>query len=824
MQLRLERDLGAFEVYNDSVMARKSKKSELTLYEQCRILHGHGAWKIEGIERLNIPTFEMHDGPLGLRYVNDDGPLDQEQNFASICYPAPCLTACSFDVGLLSRIGASIADEALAHHTNMILAPGVNIKRNPLCGRNFEYLSEDPYLAGKLGAAYISGMQSHHVGACLKHFACNSQEAYRLLNDSIVDERALHEIYLKPFEIAIKESNPWAVMSAYNKLNGVYCSENDYLLKAVLRDQWDYQGVVMSDWGATDDYIDAHNHGLDLEMPCAYDKRTVELVQAYRFRELSTDTIDTCSQHVLDMMRKAALAPQHPKPFDYEAGHKVAVEAAEKSMVLLKNDGVLPLKSLNNVCVIGDLARVIRYQGAGSSQVKPYKLPSFLDVINENSKKSIPFAHGYLLGNNDDGDRERAVMDAVDLASKSQTVIAFVGLPEDIEAEGVDRENMLLPEDQLRMLDAIHSVNENIVVVLCVGSPTELPFIDKCKALLLAYLGGEGTAEAVLHLLRGEVSPSGKLAETWPIHLTHVPSFGFYPGYRDFSLYKESIYVGYRYYLSCEQPVRFPFGYGLSYASFKEKMTLNKNKLEKGKTITVDVDVTNLSSKPAERVAQIYVESMGGNVFKPVRTLVGFAKVALKGKEHKVVAFVLNEEAFAHYDVDSHSFKVEGGSYLLELCEDAEHVIASSKIEVEGEVFQSKQAQLPVYYNIRKSGFLFSDDYFEILLGRSFPMQKDHRSRPFTMNSTFGDISDTYIGKKIHNSFMKLTGINPDDASGKIVYASFLSMPIRNLHMGDKKFAKPKYAVALLEAANGHYFKALLRLVFGVPPRKAKGK
>ena len=794
-------------------MAKRKKKTQLTLKEQCDLLHGDGSWHIAGVPRLNIPSFEMHDGPVGLRYVDEGIDLDFGGSRTAICYPSPCLTACSFDTELLKEIGQSIGDECLASDTNMILAPGINIKRNPLCGRNFEYLSEDPHLAGKMGAAYIKGVQSKGVGACVKHFACNSQESFRMINDSIVDQRALHEIYLKPFEIAIKESDPWAVMASYNKINGSYASDNDYLLKDVLRKDWKYDGVVMSDWGGTNDYIDSHNHGLDVEMPCLYKKRSYDLITAYRLRGISSNTLNESSQRVLKMYSKV-LRSEKKEPFNYEKAHALAVKAAAHSMVLLKNDGVLPLLNLDKTCVIGELARIMRYQGAGSSQVRPYKLRSFVDVINEGREKPVPFASGYFLDPNED-DRQ-AMMDAVDLASRSESAIVFIGLPPESEAEGIDRDNLLLPEDQLSMLDAVSEVNSNIVVVLCCGAPTELPFLSKCRALLLAYLGGEGLSEAVLKIVSGEISPSGKLAETWPIHLTDVPSFGFYPGFADFSLYKESIFVGYRYYLTADKKVNFPFGFGLSYAKFEQKLTLSSNSLKTGESVKADVTIKNISNIAAEEVVQLYAESVRGDVFKPLRTLIGFTKVFLRPGESKTLSFPLGVSVFSHYDMKTKSFQTESDVYLIGVGSSSASIISSQPLTVEAMKFESSQSSMPAYYNPPKDGFLLADDSFEAILGdQQIPSIKDHKSRPFTLNSTFGDISWTWIGKRMSKAMEKQLGMGPNDPRAKAIYATYNGSPIRNTGLGGKQFASPRITLALLALANGHFIRAIFKFLFG---------
>ena len=791
----------------------KKKKAELTLREQCELLHGDGYWHIAGVPRLNVPPFEMHDGPVGLRYAGENEAIDFGSEKKSICYPSPCLTACSFDVDLLYKIGQSIGEECLAAKTNMILAPGVNIKRSPLCGRNFEYFSEDPLLSGKLGAAFVGGVQSVNVGACVKHYCCNNQEIHRMVNESVVDDRALHELYLKPFEIVVKESDPWAVMSSYNRINGFYASDNDYLLKNVLKEEWGYDGVVMSDWGGTNDYIDSHNHGLDLEMPCLYKKRTNELMRAALSHRLTHADLSDASSRVLAMLRKGAKAKKNVQ-FDYEAGHALAISAAEKSMVLLKNDGVLPLKNFNDCCVIGELASNMHYQGMGSSLVVPYKMQSFIDLINANRKKPVPYAKGYSFSG--DENPEGLITDAIEVASNAKTAIVFIGLSHTAESEGYDRENMLLPEDQIRLLEAVSEVNQNLIVILNCGSPVELPFLSNCRGLLLSYLGGEGISEALQHILLGEVSPSGRLPETWPIHLLDTPCFGFYPGFADYSLYKESIFVGYRYYLSAEKEVNFPFGFGLSYATFKYAISANKTSINEDETVQVSVKVTNTSKVASEEVVQLYAEPRGGNVFKPLRTLIAFTKVHLEPKETKAVVFEINASAFAHFDVESKKFATESGVYAIQVGASCADIVASLDLNVNAQEFESAKEQFPGYYSIMKDGFLQYDDNFSNLLGRPFPNAIDHRSRPFNMNSTMRDISWTWIGKLMVKEFEKMIGMSINDPKAKLFTATFLGTPIRNISMGNKKYANPKYCAAILAMANGYPLLALGYLIFGV--------
>lgn len=799
-------------------MAKKNKlKQEMTNLEKATLLSGNGSWFTYGIERLGIKPVEMHDGPLGVRKVGNDPDFNLKESEEAVCFPSPCLCACSFDVELEKELGRTMGLEARLKDTQMLLCPGANIKRNPLCGRNFEYFSEDPLVSGKMASAFIQGIQSVNVGACLKHFAANSQEFFRMVNDSIVDERALREIYLRPFKIAVEESSPWAVMASYNKINGTYACENKRLLRDILKDQWGFDGVVMSDWGGLNDPVASHNNGLDLEMPSMLKNRNKALAKAVKKGLLSQEALDDCSARVVALSKKANAKVDIDTSYSMDAGHDLAVKVATESAVLLKNDSILPLSSFRDVCFIGELARTPRYQGAGSSHVCPHRLVSFLDAVKEKDDpegKRLPFAAGYDFDSVwDDGDVENFVA-AVDLASKSKTVVLFLGLPPNAESEGLDRENIHLPEAQIRLFDEIYEVNQNIIVVLSCGAPVELVFKDKAKAILLMYLPGEGGGEAIKSLLLGEVSPSGKLAETWPKHISDVPSFGFYPGEERTSLYRESVYVGYRYYLSVGKEVSYPFGHGLTYGKQTLKsLVLDKESLAKGESVSVSLTVANASTFPVKKVVQLYAEPcFEGNIFKPKRVLVGFKKVALPAKKSVKITFDVNFDDFKCYDIDEAKWKVEGGTYLLQIGESSEDIALQKEINVaSNDVFVSHKLQMATYYSPTKEGFLQFDNDFEHLYGEHLAMEKDPKSRPYDLNSTFYDISQTWIGKRIYALAGKYAHIY--DQGKESDRAFFEQTPLRNVIMSGLSV---RYAYLLRDLANGHYFSGLMAFVFCV--------
>ncbi len=793
----------------------KSKIKEPTNLEKATLLSGDGSWLTYGIERLDIKPVEMHDGPLGLRKVGNDPDFNLKISEPAVCFPAPCLTACSWDRDLEQKLGQTLGREARLKGTQILLAPGANIKRNPLCGRNFEYLSEDPVLSGKMAASYINGLQDVNVGGCLKHFACNSQEYYRMVNDSIVDERALRELYLRPFEIAVKESSPWAVMASYNKINGVYACENSLLLQDILKKEWGFEGVVMSDWGGVNDPVLSHENGLDLEMPCMVKKRNKQLARAVKKGKLSQKSLDDCFSRLSALSKKANAPFTDKKEYSMDIGHQVAVEVAEQSAVLLKNDGVLPLKNYRDCCFIGELAKTPRYQGGGSSHVVPHKLVSFLDAIEGSDALKggeIPFASGYDLDSIwTDGDVE-AFVSAIDLASKSKTVVLFMGLPPKAEAEGLDRASIHLPEEQIRLFDEIYEVNQNIVVVLSCGAPVELPFKDKAKAILLMYLPGEGGGEAIDHLLLGKACPSGKLAESWPKHISDVPSFGFYPGEERTSLYRESIYVGYRYYLTVGKEVNYPFGHSLSYAKTAiKKIVLNKESISKGEIAKAEVTVSNASSYPVKKVIELYYELEGErNSFHPKRVLLDFKKEEIPAKSTITLQFSINFDDFRVFDISSSSWKVEPGNVLIEVGESCEDIKATAALRLDSnDVIESSRLKMPTYYAPTTDGFLQFDNDFEALYGQHIRMERDPKSRPFNLNSTFSDISRTWIGKKALSIGGKM--MHFDEPEHETDKTFFMQLPLRNIIMGG---VEEKYAYALRDCANGHYLSALIDIAF----------
>lgn len=797
-----------YETLAATLVKKMSTKEKVTL------LYGHGAWHTNALPKYGLKEITMHDGPLGLRCVPEGKGALLTGAPKATCFPAPALTACSWDPSITEAIGKAEGREAIEQKDDIILAPGCNIKRNPLCGRNFEYLSEDPLLAGKMAAGFINGVQSQGVGTSLKHFACNSQEGYRLTTDSEVDERALREIYLRGFEIAVKEAKPMTVMCCYNKVNGTYGSDNDYLLNDVLRNEWGYKGIVMSDWGATNDPIRSHNHGLDLEMPCN-SNRSKQLTNAVKLGSLNETSLNKSAKRMSALALRLADKPINEEAFSYSNGHQVAYLAAINSIVLLKNVAkTLPIENYNDCCVIGSLADTFRYQGAGSSQVNPVTLTSFLSAINAKRKpgQEVPFAKGYPL-TKISYEAEPLKEEAIALAKKKKKVILFLGLPASYESEGFDRKNMALPSYQNDLFEALYNVNKNIVVVLLSGAPVELPFEKEAKAILLAYLPGEAGGEAINDLLLGKKNPSGKLAESWPKLYKDVVSHDYYPGGQHLSLYKESIYVGYRYYLSSGVKPLYPFGYGLSYTEFKySDMKVSPSTSKPNVPVKISFKIKNVGKVAGDEVAQLYSSPMSNKVFKPLRELRAFSKVHLKAGESKLVSFSLNYLDLSHYDDVDERFEVEGGNYHLEIGSSSSDIKLTHTINVvESDKMIDRKTLLPSYYNLVTNKFLLpTDEEFERLLGHSIP---NFHKKKFDFNSTIGDISHTLIGKiiiKISNKLSAPLNEDPDAINDqkKMVLESSMRMM---LVMGISE----KQVMAIIDLANHNPFKAIYDIMFG---------
>lgn len=699
---------------------------KLTLEEKCALLSGAETFKTRGMPEHGIPQIWLSDGPHGLRkQAGESDHLGLNPSVPATCFPTASAVANSWDTALGEEIGAALGEEAAAQEVSVVLGPGLNMKRNPLCGRSFEYFSEDPYLAGKLAAGYIRGIQSKGVAACPKHFAVNSQETRRMASDSIVDERTLREIYLTGFEIAVKEGHPRSIMSSYNLVNGTYANENKHLLMEILRGEWGFDGAVITDWGGSNDHALGVKNGSTLEMPAPGGDSVRELLAAVESGKISESDIDARLSELLPLVfdTKAALDAA-PREFDAAAHHALARRAAAESLVLLKNEGsLLPLAAGSKVAVLGDFAKNPRYQGAGSSMVNSTQVDVLLDKLIDSELNVIGYQQGFDRHGKPDAALQKS---ACELATQADTVILCMGLDEIAESEGLDRSNLRLAQNQVDLLQAVAAVNPKIVVVLYSGSVVETPWLDNCQALLYAALGGQAGAGAVADALTGKVNPCGKLAETWPLTYADVPSAADFATRRKTVEYREGLYIGYRYFTTAEKAVRFPFGYGMSYTTFAySDMAAD----EQGVSLTV----TNTGSVAGTEIVQLYTAKKNSELFRPAKELKGFARVTLAPGEKQRITIMLDDKAFRFWNVKTNRWEIEGGEYELLVGASVEDIRLCEKISVHGTatVHPYEDRDLECYY---KGDVLHvSDADFEKLLGHPIPNGKTKIDRNLTL-------------------------------------------------------------------------------------------
>ena len=656
--------------------------SQLTLEEKAALTSGRDNWFTKAVDRLGIPPARTSDGPHGLRtQVGESNSFQESDAVPAVCFPAACTAAASFDRSLLYEMGAALGRECQALGVNVLLGPGVNMKRTPLCGRNFEYFSEDPLLAGELGAAFVNGVQSEGVGACLKHFFANNQE-YRRSDVSVgVDERTMREIYLRAFETVIKKAQPWAVMASYNKVGSVYSTANKEAITDILRNEWGFKGLVMSDWGATHDRAEAIAAGCDLTMPA--EDTDGEIVKAVQEGRLAETDLDACCGRIVSLALRADELHREDVDFDYTDDYALARKIAAESIVLLKNEvGLLPLAETQTVAFIGPFAQSLRYQGGGSSHINSRKTVSAVECAKA---RNLPVVCAQ--GCDANGETNDALLaEAVQAAASAQAAVVFVGLTDAMETEGVDRRHMRLPEGHNALVEAVCAANPNTVVVLHNGSPVELPWAERPKAILEAYLGGDAVGEAVVDILYGREDPSGRLPESFPVKLEDNPSYLFYPGESGVVNYHEGLFVGYRYYETKRMAVRYPFGYGLSYTRFQfSDLRLDKASIQEGENITAQVTVTKSGERAGKAVVQLYIAPEQGGVPYPVRELKDFAKVDLAPGESKTLSFTLDSRAFAHWNPAAKGWRIDGGRYKVQIGENARDILLEQAVDIEAE-------------------------------------------------------------------------------------------------------------------------------------------
>lgn len=658
--------------------------SKMTLEEKAAMCSGADFWHTETIERLGIPASMVSDGPHGLRKQDDKADhLGVNESIKAVCFPAGCGTAASFNRELLTEMGTVLGKECQAEGVSVILGPAVNIKRSPLCGRNFEYYSEDPCLATEIAGALIHGVQSQNVGTSIKHFLANNQETRRLSSDSRIDERTLHEIYLAAFEGAVKKEKPWTVMCSYNRINGTYAAQNHKYLTEVLRDQWNFDGYVMSDWGAVNNRVEDLKAGLDLEMPSSSGTNDKLIVEAVQKGELDESVLDTAVERILNIVFRYEENRDKTAVFDRDKDHELARKVAQETIVLLKNDGVLPLQEGEKIAFIGEYVKKPRYQGGGSSHINSHKVTAAWDILKD--MPGITYAQGY--EDTQDVTDDKLLEEAVQTAAKAKVAVIFAGLPDSFESEGYDRSHMRMPDCQNELIEKVAAVQPNTIVVLHNGSPVEMPWVDQVKGIVEAYLGGQAVGGAVCDILFGKVNPSAKLPESFPKKLEDNPSYLSYIGEGDMVEYREGIFVGYRYYDKKKMDVLFPFGYGLSYTTFAySNLRLDKKEMKDTDTVTVSVDVTNTGDRTGKEIVQLYVADKESTVIRPEKELRDFAKVELAPGETKTVSFTLGKRAFAYYNTTIHDWHVETGDFDILIGKSSRDIVLSESVKVESTV------------------------------------------------------------------------------------------------------------------------------------------
>lgn len=665
--------------------------SELTLEEKAGLCSGADWWHTKAVERLGLPAVMVSDGPHGLRKQDEEvDHVGLGDSIKAVCFPAASALACSFDVDLLYTLGCALGDECQAENISTLLGPAVNMKRSPLCGRNFEYFSEDPYLAGELAAGYVNGVQSRNIGTSVKHYAANNQETRRMSSSSEVDERTLREIYLAAFETIVKKARPWTMMCSYNCINGVYSCENDWLLNKVLREEWGFQGLVMTDWGAMNDRVKAVKAGLDLEMPYSSGITDRLLADAVKDGTLSLEVLDLAVERILNLVKTYYEGKEEGASFDLEEHHKLAKDIAAECAVLLRNQDILPLKAAAKAAFIGEFAVAPRFQGGGSSHINCFKITNALEAAEG---YPVSYARGYEILK--DEPNAGLIAEAVKLAEESEVAVIFAGLPDRYESEGYDRTHLNLPDCQNVLIEEVAKVQPNTVVVLHNGSPVLLPWADKVKAILEVYLGGQAVGEAAVDLLYGKANPSGKLAETFPLRLQDNPSYLNFPGTKRTVEYREGVYIGYRYYDAKDMDVLYPFGFGLSYTTFDYsdlalKVNGQKDTNPNGKLHIKDTDrlevtlkVKNTGSVRGKEVVQLYVKDLEASVGRPPKELKGFAKTVLEPGEEKTVTFTLDKRSFAYYSTELGDWYAESGTYEILVGKSSREIALQASVELE---------------------------------------------------------------------------------------------------------------------------------------------
>ena len=814
-------------------MKYKELIDQMSLEEKAGLCSGKDMWHTKGIERLGIPSVMVCDGPHGLRKQDSSGvSTNINQSVDAICFPTASATACSWDKELLYNMGCTVGEEAVAEDVAVVLGPGTNIKRSPLCGRNFEYFSEDPYLAGMLSAYFINGVQSKNVGTSIKHYCANNQETYRMTINSVVDERTLREIYLLPFEIAVKLSQPRTIMASYNLINDTYATENEFILNKVLREEWGFKGMVVSDWGATNKRVQGLVAGHDLEMPSSGGMNDKLLVKAVKDGTLDEALLDQAVDRVLSMVMPTKENPKDAT-YDKEEHYQIAKKIATECAILLKNeDNALPLKA-QKILLVGELAIQPRFQGAGSSFVNCTKISTIEQSLRD-AGIELEFTSGYSLDDESEKKNAKLRKNAVELAKKYDTVLVVAGLPDKYEAEGFDRKHINMPESHNLLIDELSKVNKNVNVVLTMGASVSMPWIDGVKSVLNMYLGGQAAGEACVELLLGKVNPSGKLAETFALDLKDVPSTQNFPGARFSVEYREGLYVGYRYFNTVNAPVLFPFGYGLSYTQYEySNLKLSARSISDTDKLAVSVDVQNVGEVDGKEIVQLYVNDVESTVYTPYQQLKGFEKVELKAGEKKTVTFELDKRSFAFYNTDAQDWQVESGEFKIMIGASSRDIRLTESVDVQStDTAQIIPTDKDSWYMNPSDREITKEEFLAM---SKLNIKEDYRiakKGSFTEDDSFEDMSHTSglarFALKIAKPAIRMSmKAKKDDPNYLMIYEVMKTSPMRALAFSSQGMFNMKMVDGVVTVMNGKFFKGVgmvLKNIGGDEEDKAKKK
>ncbi|MFC1878704.1 beta-glucosidase [Chloroflexota bacterium] len=802
--------------------------SQMTLEEKASLCSGLNFWYLKGIERLGIPSIMVTDGPHGLRkQAGDADHVGLNESIPATCFPTASALAATWNRDLIYQVGEALGDECRQEKVGVILGPGVNIKRSPLCGRNFEYFSEDPYLTGEIAKSHINGVQSKGIGTSIKHYSVNNQEFRRMVIDAIVDERALREIYLTGYEIAVKEAQPWTVMCAYNKVNGTYCPENKYLMTDILKKEWGHEGLVITDWGAMNDRVKGLQAGVELEMPGSPNGNDAKIVAAVQNGQMGEAVLDSAVARILTLIFKADKTLSENYTYDSDAHHALARRAAGEGAVLLKNENnILPLQKSAKVALLGRFAKAPRYQGAGSSLMNPTQLDNLYDEMTDLvGSENILYAPGYTVKG--DLANKDLIQEAVEVANDADVVVICAGLTDLYETEGLDREHMKLPPGHDALIEAVADTHSNVVVVLSNGSPVEMPWVSNIPAILEGYLGGQAGAGAIADILVGRTNPSGKLAETFPLKMEDNPSYHYFPSGPSTVEYRESIYVGYRYFDTVGQDVLFPFGHGLSYTSFEySDLQLSQDQISDSEALTIRLKVKNSGSIAGKEIVQLYVRDVESSVFRPEKELKGFAKVELQPGEETEVAVELTQRAFAYYNTDLKDWRVEAGTFEILVGASSRDIRLDATVAVTSGQQTAPDAdrdKLAVYYNFPKGAQISRHD-FEALLGRTVPGNQGSEQGKYTINTPAGDLRGSFIGRQLFRVMNKQVSKMIEGQEGTptalLMEAMVRELPLRGMLMnGDGRLTR-EMLDALVVILNGEFFKGAGAMIGAIRNKK----